>query len=78
MIMGCNADDDVQEIRVVCNNVDTEAAGCDHITKDGAVDTVVRLPENVSISSCSISEEGRTDEPSLRHFSVLQGSLRRR
>jgi hypothetical protein len=74
MIMGCNANDEVQEIRVVCNNVDSKAAGCDSITKDGAVDTVVRLPEGVSSSPFTLS----TRVASLTSISVLQSTFRRR
>jgi hypothetical protein len=43
--MGCNTADSVQDIRVVCVDDDTDAAGCTHVTENGAVGTVVRLPQ---------------------------------
>jgi hypothetical protein len=50
MLLGCNANDSKQEIRAVCKSTDTEGAGCTHITQNGAVDTVVRLPNSVSLN----------------------------
>jgi len=45
LIMGCNTADSVQDIRVVCVDDNTDAAGCTHVTENGAVGTVVRLPQ---------------------------------
>jgi hypothetical protein len=42
-IMDCNStSQDAQEIRIVCHN---PGPGCDHLFQGGAVDTIVRLPE---------------------------------
>jgi len=43
-ILGCDANATVQDIRIVCQSTDETEAGCDHITQNGAVGTLVRLP----------------------------------
>jgi hypothetical protein len=48
-ILGCSPDASTQDIRIVCKNTDETEAGCDHITQNGAVGTLVRLPENVRL-----------------------------
>jgi hypothetical protein len=47
MLMDCDAGASTQQIRAVCMSTDTEAAGCTHITQNGADGTVVRLPPSV-------------------------------
>lgn len=49
--MDCNStSQDVQEIRLVCHDPD---AGCDHLFQGGAIDTIVRLPEEVRVGSAA-------------------------
>lgn len=44
--MNCTANASNQTIRLACTD---EGLGCNHIFKDGAMDTIVRLPEGVSL-----------------------------
>ncbi|KAJ8693340.1 hypothetical protein PTI98_008344 [Pleurotus ostreatus] len=55
VVLDCDPQAVVQEIRLVCMGGDTEGAGCDHLTSGaGPLDKYVRLPEN-----CSQSPFGR-------------------
>ncbi|KDQ31659.1 hypothetical protein PLEOSDRAFT_1026344, partial [Pleurotus ostreatus PC15] len=55
VVLDCDPQAVVQEIRLVCIGGDTEGAGCDHLTSGaGPLDKYVRLPEN-----CSQSPFGR-------------------
>ncbi|KAF7794340.1 hypothetical protein EIP86_005474 [Pleurotus ostreatoroseus] len=47
-ILDCDPNSMAQDIRVVCTG---DAASCNHIYQGGAVGTLVRLPENVSMES---------------------------
>ncbi|KZT00882.1 uncharacterized protein LAESUDRAFT_521646 [Laetiporus sulphureus 93-53] len=42
-ILDCDANSTAQDIRAVCTNT---TSGCSHLLQGGAVDTIVRLPEN--------------------------------
>jgi hypothetical protein len=49
--MDCNStSQDTQEIRLVCHDPD---AGCEQLFQGGAVDTIVRLPEEVRVASAA-------------------------
>jgi hypothetical protein len=47
-IMDCDSSsEEAQTIRLVCHNPD---AGCERLFEGGAEDTIVRLPEEVSVA----------------------------
>lgn len=47
LILMCKSDALVQDVRLVCLNENTSAAGCDHLYQNsGPVDKIVRLPQN--------------------------------
>jgi hypothetical protein len=49
LVWGCQSNTtDTQAIQAICKSTDTSAAGCDHLDQNGAVDTIVRLPQSVS------------------------------
>lgn len=44
-ILNCSSDTTAQTIRIICTG---DGANCEHLNQNGAKDTLVRLPENVS------------------------------
>ncbi|KAK7049943.1 hypothetical protein VNI00_005373 [Paramarasmius palmivorus] len=50
-ILDCSADKLNQDIRLVCQSEDTEAAGCSHLYNEGAENKIVRLPESCGKSA---------------------------
>lgn len=48
MVLDCDADSMSQDIRIVC--MDETPGGCSHLYNDGAVDTLVRLPQSVCMN----------------------------
>ncbi|KAG6857113.1 hypothetical protein H0H87_009238 [Tephrocybe sp. NHM501043] len=66
-IIGCSPDALAQDIRLVCNDEDTGAVGCDHLFQNtGAVDKLVRLPENCGKSAFArVSRSWVPDDQSL-------------